>query len=178
MPVPGPLFLPDADAPARPDWPEAGRLILRDEAATEALAIQLARLLATGDALLLSGALGAGKTHLARALIRARLSSPAEPVPSPSFTLVQIYDAPDGAQIWHADLYRLGDPGDVLELGLDEALDHAICLIEWPDRLAPNWPEAAVMLHLERARDESRVALLLAPPHSLLSRRLIPAMRP
>jgi tRNA threonylcarbamoyladenosine biosynthesis protein TsaE len=175
MSAPEHLPLPASDAPARPDWPEAARLPLPDEAATDALAHRLAGCLSSGDTVLLSGALGAGKTHLARALIRARLGSPNEPVPSPSFTLVQTYGAPDGTEIWHADLYRLGDPGEVAELGLDEALGQAICLIEWPDRLAPDWPIGAVLLHLERAADEARTARLFAPSDTALTARLLPA---
>ena len=93
----------------------------------------LAGILSPGDTLLLSGPVGAGKTHLARALIRAATGSD-EDVPSPSFTLVQTYAAP-GFDIWHADLYRLSQPEEVVELGLDEAFGRAICLVEWPDRL-------------------------------------------
>lgn len=117
-------------------------LHLPDEAATDRAAAALARLLAPGDTVLLSGPVGAGKTHFARAVIRHFLG-PDEHVPSPTFTLVQTYDTARG-DIWHADLYRLGDPGEVEELGLTDAFANAICLVEWPDRLGELRPESAL----------------------------------
>ncbi len=106
------------------------------EGRTAALGRALAALARPGDVFLLEGPVGAGKSHLARAFIRARATDPAAEVPSPTFTLVQTYpDALTGGEVWHADLYRLTDPGELVELGLDEAMDRAICLIEWPDRL-------------------------------------------
>lgn len=125
--------------------PDRLSLFLADDTATTALGTCLARLLRGGDTILLDGPIGAGKTHLARALIRARLGR-MEDVPSPTFTLVQTYDSdPD---IWHADLYRLTHPDEVLELGLDDAFATAICLIEWPDRLGPHLPPDALRLRL------------------------------
>jgi tRNA threonylcarbamoyladenosine biosynthesis protein TsaE len=119
------------------------RHFLADPHATEDLARTIAPRLRPGDTLLLAGPIGAGKTHFARALIRARTGH-AEEVPSPTYTLVQTYD--DGeAEIWHADLYRLSDPGEVTELGLDEAFEDAICLVEWPDRLAAPPPGALTL---------------------------------
>lgn len=113
------------------------------EARTAALGRALAALARPGDVLLLEGPVGAGKSHLARAFIRARAHDPGAEVPSPTFTLVQTYpDAQTGGEVWHADLYRLSDPGELAELGLDEAIDRAICLIEWPDRLDMAPPEA------------------------------------
>jgi tRNA threonylcarbamoyl adenosine modification protein YjeE len=119
-------------------------LELPTEAATTALAERLAPRLAPGDTLLLSGPIGAGKTHFARALIKARLHAAGrdEEVPSPTFTLVQTYD--DGrAEIWHADLYRVASAA---ELGLDEAFRDAIVLVEWPDRLGADAPPDALRL--------------------------------
>ena len=121
-------------------------LFLPDDAATARLGKVLAGLVGPGDTLLLQGPIGAGKTHLARALIHARLGH-AEDVPSPSFTLVQTYTA-GGTDIWHADLYRLSHPDDVFELGLDDAFASAICLIEWPDRLGRSTPEGALQIAL------------------------------
>jgi tRNA threonylcarbamoyladenosine biosynthesis protein TsaE len=95
-------------------------LDLPDEAATAALAARLAALLRPGDIVLLAGDLGAGKSFLARALIRAAAGEPELEVPSPTFTLVQSYDLPAG-ELWHFDLYRLAAPDEVLELGWDEA---------------------------------------------------------
>ncbi len=110
-------------------------MLIADQDMTSALARMLAATARPGDVILLDGPVGAGKTHFARAFIRARQGAAAEDVPSPTFTLVQTYDDPLGTEIWHADLYRLTDPAELVELGLDDALSDAICLIEWPDRL-------------------------------------------
>ena len=118
-------------------------LHLADADDTTRLGQWFAHRLRPGDCLLLEGPIGAGKSHFARALIQERLGR-AEDVPSPSFTLVQTYQA--DVEIWHADLYRLSHPDEVLELGLDTAFDTAICLVEWPDRLARLAPKTA--LHL------------------------------
>jgi tRNA threonylcarbamoyladenosine biosynthesis protein TsaE len=120
---------------------------LPTEADTARLGAGLAALARPGDCLLLEGPIGAGKSHLARSFIRARLGRQEE-VPSPTFTLVQVY--PDGeTEIWHADLYRLTHPDEVWELGLDQAFDQAITLVEWPDRLGRHLPARALRLRLE-----------------------------
>lgn len=110
-------------------------LDLREEAATNRLGEALAALLRHGDLVLLRGDLGAGKTTLARALIKARLAAYGldEDVPSPTFTLVQTYDCP-GPQLTHVDLYRIEDESELFELGLDEALDDGVVLVEWPQK--------------------------------------------
>ncbi|MBR9764439.1 MAG: tRNA (adenosine(37)-N6)-threonylcarbamoyltransferase complex ATPase subunit type 1 TsaE [Rhodobacteraceae bacterium] len=113
---------------------------------TARLATRIAPRLEAGDVLLLSGGIGAGKTHFARALIQSLLVEP-EDVPSPTFTLVQEYETTAGT-LWHADLYRLSDPLEVVELGLEEAFSDAICLVEWPDRLADLTPPGALALEL------------------------------
>ena len=106
--------------------------------ATASLAQALARLCRQGDVIGLKGELGAGKTTFARAFIQARGAMAgvprAEEVPSPTFTLVQIYDIGEAA-IWHFDLYRLERAADAIELGIDEAFATAISLVEWPERL-------------------------------------------
>lgn len=131
---------------------------LADEAATNAVARQIAPRLRAGDTLLLEGPIGAGKTTFARALIRARLGQPEEDVPSPTFTLVQTYQA-DDVEIWHCDLYRLVDSQDVLELGLDDAFATAICLIEWPDRLGADRPADALVCAFAASADHHSLSL-------------------
>jgi tRNA threonylcarbamoyladenosine biosynthesis protein TsaE len=113
-------------------------MILGDEAATARLGAAIALALKPGEAVCLSGPLGAGKSTLARALVRA-LTTPDEEVPSPTFTLVQFYDGA-GLKIAHFDLYRLTDPDEAYEIGLDEALDEGAAVIEWPERLAGSLP--------------------------------------
>ncbi|HEY1259264.1 MAG TPA: tRNA (adenosine(37)-N6)-threonylcarbamoyltransferase complex ATPase subunit type 1 TsaE, partial [Stellaceae bacterium] len=102
---------------------------LPDEMATAALAERLAGIAAAGDVIALEGELGSGKTTLARAFIAARGAG--EEVPSPTFTLVQTYQA-ETVSIWHFDLYRLQAPEEAWELGIEEALADGISLIEWP----------------------------------------------
>jgi tRNA threonylcarbamoyl adenosine modification protein YjeE len=109
------------------------RLDLASEAQTVRLADDIAGIIRPGDVVALSGDLGAGKSTFARALIRRLADDPGLEAPSPTFTLMQNYDTPRG-RVLHADLYRLRGPGELVELGLGEALDDAIGLIEWPDR--------------------------------------------
>lgn len=117
----------------------------------------LAPRLVSGDVLLLNGQIGAGKTHFARALIRARLGR-AEDIPSPTFTLVQTYEA-EGVDIWHADLYRLSHPDEVTELGLEAAFDTAICLIEWPERLGDLTPANGLSLNFTLDNEGRRITI-------------------
>ncbi|WP_299821379.1 tRNA (adenosine(37)-N6)-threonylcarbamoyltransferase complex ATPase subunit type 1 TsaE [uncultured Jannaschia sp.] len=143
--------------------------------ATEAFAARLAPCLGPGDVLLLDGAVGAGKTTLARALIgalRARAGLSPEDVPSPTFTLVQTYET-GSFQTWHADLYRLSDPAEVLELGLDEAFREALCLVEWPDRLGRDRPPRAATLTFTAGDGDMRRITVDAP--SAMAARLAPA---
>lgn len=119
--------------------------LIADETLTAALARMLAATARPGQVFLLDGPVGAGKTHFARAFIQARQGGMAEDVPSPTFTLIQTYSDPMGTEIWHADLYRLTDPSELDELGLDDAHNNAICLIEWPDRMA-TLPEGAITI--------------------------------
>ena len=112
---------------------------------TLALGARMAAVLAPGDVVRLSGDLGAGKTTLARGLIQSRLGE-AE-VPSPTYTLVQTYDWGD-AELWHCDLYRLERPDDAYELGLMDAMEEAVVLIEWADRMGDLCPPDARSVHI------------------------------
>jgi N-acetylmuramate 1-kinase len=124
---------------------------LPDERATQRLAIDIANSLERGDFVTLSGDLGAGKTTFARMLIRHFAGDPAIEVPSPTFTLMQIYELPQ-FPLAHVDLYRLSGPAELAELGFDDLPDGAVVLLEWPDRAAGRLPP-----------DRLDVALTLAP---------------
>lgn len=121
-------------------------LVLPDEGATARLADILAPILKPGDVVALTGDLGAGKTAFARALIRARAGAAVE-VPSPTFTLVQTYEADDLA-IAHFDLYRIEDEDEVIELGFDDAVAEGAVLVEWPERLGGYLPVERLDLSL------------------------------
>ncbi len=127
---------------------------------TRALAQRVGQALRPGDVVLLSGQIGAGKTHFARSLIQSLQDMP-EDVPSPTFTLVQVYDTRSG-ELWHADLYRLTGPDECVELGLTEAFENAICLVEWPDRLEDLTPENALSLSFADDTSEDARTLSLA----------------
>lgn len=113
-------------------------IALADDEATARLGRAVATALRAGEAVCLTGPLGAGKSTLARALVRT-LTTPGEDVPSPTFTLVQFYDAA-GFPLAHFDLYRLTDPDEAYEIGLDEALEDGAAIIEWPQRLEGRLP--------------------------------------
>jgi tRNA threonylcarbamoyladenosine biosynthesis protein TsaE len=134
-------------------------MILADEAATRNVGAQLAAVTRSGDVITLSGELGAGKTMLARGFLAA-LGHEGE-VPSPTFAIVQPYDALD-PPVWHVDLYRIEDSSELAELGLDSASD-AVLLIEWPDRAGGVWPEA-LSLRLDFADDGARCLTAMVPP--------------
>ena len=130
---------------------------LADETATEQLGATLAARLRPGDVVGLQGELGSGKTTLARAILRAAAGDPGLIVPSPTFTLVEVYETPR-ATFWHFDLYRLETPEQVYELGWEEALAEGILLIEWPQRLGPLLPKhLSVILEID---GDGRRALL------------------
>jgi tRNA threonylcarbamoyladenosine biosynthesis protein TsaE len=132
-------------------------MILADEAATARLGAAIADHLGTGEAVCLSGPLGAGKSTLARALVRA-LTSPAEDVPSPTFTLAQFYEGRD-LKVAHFDLYRLSDPEEAYEIGLDEALEVGAAVIEWPERLAGRLPADRLDVEIEFSGEGRRARL-------------------
>lgn len=137
-------------------------LSLSSETATEALGATIARGLRIGDAVLLSGDLGAGKTALARCILRAL--GVAEHVPSPTFTLVQGYETPNLA-VRHFDLYRIKNPREIVELGLDEALMEGAALIEWPERAAGVFPGDALVVSLTTTGETSRSVRIAGPDH-------------
>ncbi|KAF0223210.1 MAG: ATP-binding [Rhodospirillaceae bacterium] len=121
-------------------------LDLADEAATRRLGQALAARARPGDVIMLHGTLGMGKSTLARAFIQT-LTSADEEVPSPTFTLVQMYEG-TGGDIWHFDLYRLDKSEDAFELGIEDAFADGISLIEWPDRLGRLAPRRRLEIHL------------------------------
>jgi tRNA threonylcarbamoyl adenosine modification protein YjeE len=134
-------------------------LQLRDLDATRALGRRLAGLLRGGDAIALSGPLGIGKTELARALIRARAGAAIE-VPSPSFTLVQDYPL-EGLVIRHIDLYRIGEPAELVELGLEAPGPDEVWLIEWPERAGHVLPPGRLdILLMHGPEPDARIASL------------------
>jgi tRNA threonylcarbamoyladenosine biosynthesis protein TsaE len=143
-------------------------IALPDLGATERLAAMLAGIIRRGDVIALEGPLGAGKTAFARAFIR--VLGGGEEVPSPTFTLVQVYDlAP--APVWHFDLYRIGKPGEIYELGIEEGLAEGICLIEWPGRLGPLLPAERLDLRLDFA-DEATARQARLTGHGAWASRL------
>ena len=129
--------------------------------ATEALGRALAQLCVPGRQLCLEGPLGAGKSTLARTIIE-QVCGPQSDIPSPTFTLVQPYDALAGHEVWHMDLYRLTAAHDALALGIEDAFYNAACLIEWPDRIAVLLPATAVTISLSIIGSNSRRAEILA----------------
>ena len=133
---------------------------LPDEAATAAFAARISALAEIGDVIALKGDLGAGKTTFARAFIRARGGT--EEVPSPTFTLVQVYEL-GSAAIWHFDLYRLKSPDEAWELGIEDAFSDGISLIEWPEQLGPLLPRYRLEItFLFADRPEARRAVIAA----------------
>lgn len=125
--------------------------------ATAALGARIAASLQTGDTVALEGDLGTGKTTLARSILRALGVS--ENVPSPTFTLVQSYETPR-LTVRHYDLYRVEDPAELDELGMDEALDEGAALIEWPERAGSRLPPDAlyICLSLNKGERSAQVA--------------------
>jgi len=143
--------------------PAATRLIeLPDLATTERLGAQLALLTHPGDAILLDGPLGVGKTALARSFLRTAAGDPTLEVPSPSFTLVQSYDTTLG-RVHHFDLWRIDQPQALTELGWEEAL-RDIVLVEWPDRLGEWQPSDALTVALHFGKRDARRAALSGWP--------------
>ncbi|HYJ30659.1 MAG TPA: tRNA (adenosine(37)-N6)-threonylcarbamoyltransferase complex ATPase subunit type 1 TsaE [Allosphingosinicella sp.] len=138
-------------------------LHLADPGETEALGASLAALLRPGDLVALSGELGTGKTTLARGLLRG-LGFEGD-VASPTFPIVIAYEPPDTRlPLWHVDLYRIEDPGEIEELALGEARLEAALVIEWPERLGASFLGDALLLRIERAGDGARALTAMVPP--------------
>jgi len=129
---------------------------LADEAATFALGGKLIKQLSAGQVVTLTGDLGAGKTTLVRGMIQSILSD--IDVPSPTYTLVQTYDMPE-FELWHCDMYRLERPEDGYELGLMDAFEDALCVIEWPDKLGELIPEDALRVEITFDGEGRKVTL-------------------
>jgi tRNA threonylcarbamoyladenosine biosynthesis protein TsaE len=142
------------------------RLALDDQAATDALARRLAAMLRPGDAILLTGPIGAGKSTLVRALLRAGTGDPDLDVPSPTFTLVQSYDLRGDMRAHHFDLWRLSGPDALAELGWEDAV-RDIVLVEWPERLGALRPAGALAVDLAVVSDTARAATLTGWPDRL-----------
>jgi tRNA threonylcarbamoyladenosine biosynthesis protein TsaE len=174
-------------------------LTLSGEAETLALGARLEQHLNFGDVIGLEGEMGAGKSVLARGVIRAaatRTGIAVEDIPSPTFTLVQYYPrAPHHANsgransgransgraedhlIWHIDLWRLDTPQDAFDIGLDEAMANAVCLIEWMSKLGPSAPQDALQMTLKQGKtpDERQVSFHAAAAHQDHWRRILEA---
>ena len=134
---------------------------LPDETAAAALAAHIAALARPGDVIALSGELGAGKTCFARAFIRARGGR--EEVPSPTFTLVQVYEL-GSAPVWHFDGYRLRDAEEAWELGIEDAFRDGISLIEWPERFGARLPARRLDIALSPGATPTARQAALEPP--------------
>lgn len=136
-------------------------MLLADPPATEAVGNRLAAIVRPGDIITLSGPLGAGKTSIARGLLAALGLE--DEAPSPTFAIVQPYAPPETrVPVMHVDLYRIDDPHDLDELGLDEAQADSVLLIEWPERAPGRWPDA-LALSLDFAPDGGRALTASVP---------------
>ncbi len=134
---------------------------LADPGASEVLGTRLATVVRPGDVITLSGPLGAGKTSIARGLLAAL--GLAEEAPSPTFAIVQPYEPPETRlPVMHVDLYRIDNPADLDELGLDEARADSLLIIEWPERAPGHWPDA-LALGVDFAPDGGRALTATVP---------------
>lgn len=148
--------------------PQTLTCFLANEDATRSLGQGLAHIACKGDVFALYGTLGMGKSVLARAFVQELLGN--VEVPSPTFTLVQSYETPE-FEICHYDLYRLKNPDEIFELGMEEAMYESVCLIEWPERMQPYLPRKTIKIELSPQDNGRRVAITVASAekHSLLS---------
>ncbi len=145
---------------------EKRTIICHSEDETIKLATQLARLAKAGDTFALYGTLGMGKSVFARGFIQSLTK--AEEVPSPTFTLVQSYEAPN-FEIYHFDLYRLKSPDEIFELGMEEALYEGVCLIEWPEKMGGYLPKNCFSIQIS-AHPEGREISIISTSAEKISR--------
>ena len=143
-------------------------LTLHDLSATRAFAAALSRFIVPGRVFCLSGPLGAGKSEVARAMITASCG-PQDDIPSPTFTLVQPYQASGGFEVWHMDLYRLETAEQVLALGVEEAFFECCCLIEWSDKITDLLPSDKVRIDLAMGPDDGSRVVAVAASSDLLN---------
>lgn len=127
--------------------------ICTNEDETAKIAHEIASSIRFPSIILLNGDLGAGKTAFSRAFIRHLMNDLDLTVPSPTYTLVQVYD---DETIWHFDLYRMNAPDEIYDLGWEEALQAKLCLIEWPDRLGSLKPKNAINITIDVLQDDVR----------------------
>jgi len=136
--------------------PTTKTVISKSEQDTMRIGTSIADTLRNGDILLLSGALGAGKSLLARSIIRHLLHDKSAEVPSPTYTLVQPYDITESIELLHVDLYRITDPNELDELALFDDLDHTILIVEWPEKVEMTWPAHALHITLNTTNNNHR----------------------
>jgi tRNA threonylcarbamoyladenosine biosynthesis protein TsaE len=145
---------------------------LADQAATEQFAARVALLLAPGDLVCLSGSLGAGKTVFARGVVTTlatKFETPIDEVPSPTFTLVQLYDFP-AFMLYHFDLYRIKRAEEVFELGIEDALAEGVSLIEWPERMGILLPTERLDIDLQQGPTENARIATVTPHEGWVAR--------
>jgi len=133
--------------------------VCNNEKETVNLGKKIARLCQRGDIFALYGTLGAGKSVLARAIVQ-EICGMTE-VPSPTFTLVQMYEAPN-FEIYHYDLYRIKSPEEVFELNIEEAMFEGVCLIEWPDKMGGYLPRHAIKLKITPKEENRQIEITFA----------------
>lgn len=137
------------------------KFILPTEEDTAAFGRRLARLARKGDVFALFGTLGMGKSVLARAFVQELTAAPE--VPSPTFTLVQSYEAPD-FEIYHFDLYRLKSSEEIFEIGMEEALYEGVSLIEWPEKMGGYLPRGAFRISIANHPQGRELSIETASP--------------
>jgi len=131
--------------------------VCTNEKQTQQLGCDIARISQQGDVFALKGTLGVGKSVLARAFIQFLCGN--IEVPSPTFTLVQMYDTPSFC-IYHFDLYRLKSPEEIFELGIEEAMYEGVCLIEWPEKMGGYLPQKAISIEIIPNNSERQIKIM------------------